>query len=111
FRIYWRKVMAKKALFFLVTLRDVDRQWEYMIPAQSKIHASDELKSEHVRVVDVKSYGWHEVETSDSPFGPAFYVTIGSNKLEFLPGSEGYTYLSNQFHVQHRNIIDQYYSD
>ncbi|AQM20544.1 hypothetical protein [Vibrio anguillarum] len=103
--------MAKKARFFLVTLKDVDRQWEEMIPAQSSDHARTEMESQYIRVIDIQSYGWHEVEVYDSSRGPAFYVKIGSNELDFPPGSAGYNYLSSQFHVQHRKIIDENYSD
>lgn len=103
--------MAKKARFFLVTLRDVDGQWLEMIPAQSRIHVSSEMESQHIRVVDIQSYGWHEVKVYDSSDGPAFYTTIEFNKLEFLPNSAGYNYLSSQFHAQHRKIIDDNYSD
>ena len=103
--------MAKKARFFLVTLKDVDGQWQEMIPAQSRMHASSERESQHIRVVDIQSYGWHDVQVCDSPYGPAFYVTIESKGLEFLPGSVGYNYLSSQFHAQYREIIDENYSD
>ncbi|MFM4738257.1 hypothetical protein ACEUDZ_01470 [Aeromonas veronii] len=103
--------MAKKARFFLVTLKDVDGQWQEMIPAQSSMHASSERESQHIRVIDIQSYGWHEVQVYDSSYGPAFYTTIESNQLEFLPGSAGYNYLSSQFHAQHRKIIDENYSD
>jgi hypothetical protein len=97
--------VAKKAMFFLVTLRDGHSQWERTVPAQSRDHAASLFQNEHVKAVKVDFLGWQPVETYPDPYeGVVFAASCNSQDMIIKQNDDGYSFLTTHFHRQYQKI-------
>ncbi|WP_319783765.1 hypothetical protein [Oceanisphaera sp. IT1-181] len=103
--------MAKKARFYLAKLRNLDEQYQYMMPAQSEVHARRELEHPDSRIISIVHYGWHDVIAADGGNGPVFITKINNVDYCYEHNHDGYKYLSQQFYSDFTSIIDNNYSD
>jgi hypothetical protein len=88
--------MAKKALFHEVTIKNGHATKTVIYPAQRGADLKNSLETSNVKVLKVKSAGWHTVNIISS-LGELYFKVDTLKGQEIRDINTGFNYLENQF--------------
>ncbi|WP_139459933.1 hypothetical protein [Aeromonas veronii] len=97
--------MADKALFHAVDMKNGHDEWYSIVPAQSAQHAKSLFETEHIAVTKVTCLDWCLVDVGFDGSDVVFTAQAGGQRCFYEPGTPGYEFLINYFHVQVSKIL------
>lgn len=97
--------MPKNALFYNVSMKNGHQEWGNIVPAQSTEHAKSLFVTPDIAVTNITCLGWCPVEVDWDGSDVVFRATPGGYQCHYEPGTIGYDYLINYFHVEASRIL------